>query len=97
MEKSSLERIRLGGAMITREASEFFSHLQTCVFVRHGAKINPETKLPDDINDWELADIDDCASGSIPGDKYGKPMRLWAIIDDDDELDELHQLQGEEY
>ena len=79
--------------MITREASEFFSHLQTCVFVRHGAKINPETKLPDDINDWELADIDDLANGSIPGDKYGRHMRLWAIIDDEDELYKLHQLQ----
>lgn len=79
--------------MITREASEFFSHLQTCVFVRRGAKINPETKLPDDIDDWALADIDDCIRGDRPVDKDEVPMRLWAIIDNDDELYKLHQLQ----
>ena len=79
--------------MITREASEFFSHLQTCVFVRYGAKINPETKLPDGIDDWSLADIDDCIGGARPVDKDGTPMRLWAVIDNDDELYKLHQLQ----
>ena len=82
--------------MITREASEFFSHLQTCVFVRHDAKINSETKLPDDIDDWALADIDDCIEGDRPFDKNGVPMRLWAVIDDEDELYDLQELKDME-
>ena len=79
--------------MITRESNEFFSRLQHYVFVDRDAEIDPTTNLPADKRDWYIRDIDACISYDFPLDKDFDSMMLWAIVDDQEEIQRLKEIQ----
>jgi|JI10StandDraft_1071094.scaffolds.fasta_scaffold161255_5 hypothetical protein len=67
--------------MFTRESPEFFARQQRFVFIRPGAEINPETKLPP-LGDYTVVDVDDLLSIGTPMSADDDvEFEFWAVLE----------------